>query len=499
MDLREFIDKLREAGELKDVNREVDWNVEASALFMKIQENKGPALLLNKVKGYDDARIVSGMFAGPGLLLPGKRRQWKRVSMALNIDANKYEEFVGKVLERLREPIKPNEVDTGPCKEKTMQGWGLDVTKLPFPKHTERDGGRYGHGCIVVKDPDTGLQVWSFTRFMIVNKNTLAIPLLDYPESSVAKVFKKSEEKGEKLQCAIVLGGDPSLTVATQFMLLLPGTYIPETASSLSRTPLELVKTETSDLLVPADAEVVIEGELLPRERVKEGPFTGAFKYYRERDQPVMKIKAITMRKNPIIPVFVEPAKFGDYLTLLSLMHSAELKRICDEYYFGTVRWVHLPVEARLGFCIVAGKIVHPGWPWVVSRHLYNNSVYFDKIIWVSATLDPDFELEAAFNDWVFKAHPQEGWIISEEEYRVPVNARYPSKAVTSTMLIVADFDPGKFKKEWLGIRCSFEEIFPEELRKKVVEEWKEYGFEVEPIVKEVDPYWAEWPKWTGE
>lgn len=491
MDLRDFVSRLKERGELREVEDALSPDLEVSALSMRVQEAKGPALLFKNVKGYEKAKVVSGIFAGPGMLMGGRRKLWTRVAMALGIEATKYVDFIERLLERLRSPIKPHEVKTGACKEEVHVGRGINVFEFPTLKHFPADGERYGHGCLVAKDPDTGLQVWSLTRWMVVNKDTLAIPLLDLPESAVAKVYRKYEAKGQDMPCALVVGGDPSITVASSFTALPPGAYIPEVASSLCRTPLELVKAETLDLLIPANAELVIEGKVLARGRVDEGPYTNFYRRLPRRKQPAMKIGAITHRKDPLIPVFVEPAKYGDLMTLASLTHSAELKRLCDEYYFGTVRWVHLPPEVRLGICIVAGLIVHPGWPWVVARHLFNNSMYFDKVLWVAPTLEPDFELEACFNDWNYKAHPEEGWIISAEEYKTPISARYPAGPTTSTLEVVADFDPGKFKPEWLGIRCCFEDIFPKEVRDAVVRNWRKYGMEVEPITKEIPPYWA--------
>ena len=162
------------------------------------------------------------------------------------------------------ERIPPVTVESGPVKENVLTGGDIDLLSFPVPKWNRLDGGRYVltyAGC-VTSDPDTGLHNVGIYRGMVGGKD--AIPVLMWRAQHWGGHFTKYEARGEKMPVAFVLGWEPSLGFTA-------GAPVPRDISeydvmgAIRGAPVELVPCETVPLLVPASAEIVIEGWIDPR------------------------------------------------------------------------------------------------------------------------------------------------------------------------------------------------------------------------------------------
>jgi 2,5-furandicarboxylate decarboxylase 1 len=286
-DLRVFLDKLQKTApeEVLRVKREVDPNFELSGVIAKLeQESKYPAVLFEKVKGTKFPVICN--------LLANR----KKMAVALDTTEEKLnEEF------RLREenslPLKT--VTDGPIKEVVLKGNGVNLLQLPQIVHNEKDGGPYiSAGVMIIKDPDTGAYNDGCYRHMIKNKNTLGIHLSQ--TSHAYRIYTKYEQKNEPMDVAIVIGHHPAFLLGS--LSFVPyGMNELEVDGGIMGENLEVVKCETVDLVVPAHAEIVIEGRIPPKVRKPEGPFgeyTGV--YGPQRLNPEIEVTAITMRKDAI-------------------------------------------------------------------------------------------------------------------------------------------------------------------------------------------------------
>ena len=250
-------------------------------------ENGGPALLFENVVG-SPAPVVTFLFGS-----------LKRINMVLGTADEK--ETIQRYLNALgkRWP-EPEIVKDGPCKEEIIVD--PDLTKhVPNITWGELDGGPYiTLPLVITKDRDTLQRNVGIYRFMIHGPQEGRMLLS--PTQHGGMMLKKSERNNEPLEMAIALGGDPVLYIAAVSSLGY-GEDEFALAGAIRGEPLKLVKCETIDLEVPATAECVIEGEILPNVRRPEGPFGEYTGYYGKRgDRAVFRVKCITRRKDYVFP-----------------------------------------------------------------------------------------------------------------------------------------------------------------------------------------------------
>lgn len=179
----------------------------------------------------------------------------------------------------------------------------VDLGRLPIPIHHEKDSGRYiTAGLLVSKDASTGARNVSIHRLQVLGPDRLGIMILP---RHLFHFYRAAEQAGKALEVAIVIGVDPLLLLASQALAPL-GFDEFTIASTLYGEPLKLVKCETVDLEVPAEAEIVLEGHILPGVRETEGPFGEYPRTYGPASpKPVIKLTAMTTRKNPIYHTIV--------------------------------------------------------------------------------------------------------------------------------------------------------------------------------------------------
>jgi 2,5-furandicarboxylate decarboxylase 1 len=283
-DLRSYLDgvKKRKGDDVLVVTQEVDPAYEITAIVVKLEREakRRPVLVFEKVKG-TRFPVLTNLHASRSRLA---------AAMRCAPDA-----MLKTYLGAMEKPLPPTVVATGPVKEVILKGDQIDLHDLPQIIHHEGDAGVYLTSAIsFAKDPAGETWNCAYNRLMIKGRDTTSIHLT--LGKHLWEFHKIAEARGESLPVAFAIGVHPAIALGS---LAIGSIDEDERAimGALLGEPLELVKCETSDVLAPAHAEIVIEAEILPGARTPEGPF-GEFTGYSlgQRDREVVKVTAITHR-----------------------------------------------------------------------------------------------------------------------------------------------------------------------------------------------------------
>ena len=286
-DLRSFLQCLESQGpdEFVRVKKEISPKYETTAILFKLEnQTKFPAVYFEKLEGYSIPAIAN---------LHATR---KRLALALETDeSNLVEEYRSREQTR----IPPELVKDGPAREVVYRGGEVDLGRLPLFIHFDINTAPYvTAGIVVARDPVSQVRNLSFNRGMLVRKDRLHMHLA--PGMHLARCQRNAEDRNQALEIAILIGVHPAFAIGA--LALAPfdvDEY--EVIGGMLREPVPLIKCETVNLEVPANAEIVLEGKILPHVRDDEGPFgeysghsVGVDKHH------VVEITAITQRKSPI-------------------------------------------------------------------------------------------------------------------------------------------------------------------------------------------------------
>jgi 2,5-furandicarboxylate decarboxylase 1 len=216
----------------------------------------------------------------------------------------------------------------------------IDVRRLlPIPTHSEHDNGAYiTAGLVIARNPQTGVQNVSINRIQVHAAERMAILMLP---RHLHSFYQAAEAAGEALPVAVVIGVDPLTLLASQAISPIDHDEL-EIAGALHGAPLPVAKCLTSDVRVPADAEIVIEGRILPGVREMEGPFGEFPKYYSAREaREVIAIDRITHRREPVFHTII-PAEM-EHLLLGAIPREATILAHLQRTFPGVLD-VHLAV-----------------------------------------------------------------------------------------------------------------------------------------------------------
>lgn len=335
-DMRAFLDLLRERGELEDVDGEIDLADVGKAL-KQTSHRQGPALMFNR--NGTEFPLVAGLYS-------------TRAKALLAFEATE-ETIIKKVMDGLEAPISPTMFEgPPPCQEEVMVGEDIDITRFPIPVYSPNDGGAYiTPGMVVSKDPETGIPDIGHYRFMVIGRDTLTFDA--QPAHRFGKHLAKYEKLGIKPKAALIIGLDPVLAY-TGPLQVPDDTNDWALAGGLRGAPVELAKTLTAEVDVPAYAEVVIEFEVNFTELLPEGPLGEYTGYYDAagKTSPSAKITAITHRKRPIFQGLLtgKPVTENHILKQIPFEVSffRNLKRL-----FPTVEQVAFPASGGVSFYVV--------------------------------------------------------------------------------------------------------------------------------------------------
>ncbi len=365
-DLRAFLKKLEKEGELKRITAEVDWKLEVTEITDRVTKQGGPALLFENIKG-SKVPLAINLF--------GTHR---RMNLALEVNelqevADRISGFIDfktpsglvdklKMLPKLGElgAFFPKTVKSGPCKEVVKRD-GFSLLDFPIIQCWPQDAGRFiTFPLVFTRNPETGKRNVGVYRMQVFDERTTGMHW--QTQKHGAEHFRRARSRyGEgKLEVAVAIGADP----ATVFCGIVPAPPDVDElllAGFLRRSPVELVKCETVELEVPANAEIVLEGYVDLNEFRREGPFGDHTGYYSLADDyPVFHVTCVTHRRDPIyLTTIVGPPPQEDYFMgyaieriLLPIM-KLQFPEIVD---------VHMPAEGIFhNLMIVSIRKSYPG------------------------------------------------------------------------------------------------------------------------------------------
>jgi 4-hydroxy-3-polyprenylbenzoate decarboxylase len=317
-DLRDFLDQLERRGALRRIGVEVDPRLEMTEICDRVLKAGGPALLFGKPKGHS-IPVLCNLFGTP-----------QRVALGMGEESVAALREVGKLLAFLKEPEPPKSLldawqntrpvymqvrnmapklrTSAPCQEIAWDGIDVDLARLPIQTCWPNDAAPLiTWGLTVTRGPHKERQNLGIYRQQVIARNKVIMRWLAHRGGALDFRDHAQKSPGDPFPVAVALGADPATILGAV-------TPVPDALSEyqfaglLRGSRTEIVKCVTHDLQVPATAEIVLEGSILPDandpsgyETAAEGPFGDHTGYYNEVERfPVLTIQRITMRREPI-------------------------------------------------------------------------------------------------------------------------------------------------------------------------------------------------------
>ncbi len=480
--LQEFMSALDRKGELKRVGVEVDPILEITEIADRVMRDGGPALLFEKVKGSPWPLLINAMgsesrmaMAFGSTTLDAKAAEiegllawiWKEVRNFSILSA------IPEALPKLpiAKSLLPRKVSRPLCREVIDDISGFD--SLPVLQCWPKDGGRFFTLPVVcTRDPDTGAQNWGMYRMQIYDNRSCGMHWHLHKDG--AHFFQKYRARKERMPVVVTLGSDPAVTYASTAPLP-EGVWEAIFAGFLRGKSTLVTKASLSEILIPADAEFVLEGYVDPEETRMEGPFGDHTGFYSLPDlYPVFHLERITRRKNPVFPatiVGIPPKEDCWMAKATERLFLPLLKQICPE-----IVDLSMPLEGVFHNCVVVSiRKRFPGHARKVMNFLWGmGQMMYTKMIVV---LDDDIDVQnhslvawKVFNnidagrDLVFSQGPLDALDHSSPQPRfgtrlgVDATRKWPEEGHTREWPDPLEMDPG--------------------VKQMVDGRWKEYGLE---------------------
>jgi UbiD family decarboxylase len=497
-DLRGWLKQVDALGELAVISRELDWNEESSALNYMVGQREGaPALLFEKIKDSKPGfRTLHNLF--------GTSKE--RVAVSFGFPAGKsITELIRMVRESFRRKIPPARVPPAgaPVNENVVTGDQCDITIFPAPKMWPLDGGRYlgTWDLFITRDLEDGHHNIGTYREMVKGPRELFVYWS--PGKDARLQADRYWDRGLSFPVASVYGPDPLLfTVSTQTLPKTESEY--DYAGGLAGEPIEVFQSEVTGLLLPAAAEIIIEGEMRPGNNSLEGPFGEFTGYYGrpEAQTPIIDVKCIRYRSNPILTC----ALMADYPAceqslLFSVIRSARIWADLDRLGVPGIRGVFSFPEAAGGFGATAVAIEqrYPGHAAQVASlaaQVPAGAYYAKYIIVVDDDVDPT-DIHQVLWAMTTRSDPatdidvlRETWSTYLDPTKNPPEERpYGSKA-----LINACKDHKHLKQ------FSKRSRIRREVYERLVKRWGEFGLKFPPpVITNFEEDGASIPEEKGE
>jgi len=323
---RDFVDQLRRNGELTRIPREVSTEFEIAGIIEALGEKP---VLFEKVTE-SNLPVVAGLLSSKDLIARG---------IGITKDT-----LLPKLSRAVEAPKAATVVSHGECQEVAENE--VDLTSLPIMRYTQKDGGKYIASAVaIVRDPEFNTRNMCFHRLMLLDRNHFVVRIVENRGTDTA--LKKA---GGELDVAFCIGNSTAVLLSASTTLPM-GVDELGMANALENT--ELVKCKTVDLEVPKDSEIILEGRIT-KDKATEGPFldlTGIVD--KSRQQPVVEIKCITHRKNPLYQTIL--AGRNEHKLLMGMPKEPtmfnEVNKVCqckDVYITpGGCSWLHAVVQIK--------------------------------------------------------------------------------------------------------------------------------------------------------
>jgi len=465
-DLRGFLKQLEENGELMRITKEVDWNLELSHIAKVNEEKNGPALLFENVKDYKTPVFVSALSS------------LKRLSIAMNMPIDTTLTQMAKAwVDRTKALIPPVYVESGPIKENIDKGEDVNLFKFPVPQFYKMDGGRYigTFVSVLTKDPETGWINIGTYRMQILDDKTCGIYLIKGKHGDLHR--QKYAKLNKPMQVAAVIGYDPLMFLASS-TLIGAGDDEYDYIGALRGAPVEVVKGEFVDLPIPANAEMVIEGELWPEELREEGPFGEYTGYYSGKGttpRHFINVKAVTYRNDMVFHATTVGRPVTDTHMILAMNHTATLWADLEAMRVPGIQSVYIPPESSGRFmAIVSVKQLYPGHSSMVGNAVIASTTgsYGVKVVVV---VDDDIAADDMGRViWAMSTRmaPERGCQIISRGRSTPLDPSLPIGNRDITSRIIMDCCvPYEWKEKPIPITLT------DSVLEMVKQKWLDYGF----------------------
>lgn len=394
LDLRDWLARVDAMGELVRVTDAVNRDEEMSAIaYLVAKQPSSPAVLFECAEGFEDSPVGARLLwniLGPSLA---------RVALTLEERPDTPTlELIRRTRDKLKLRIPPQEVsrDEAPVFENTLTGGQIDLDLLPIPRHWPLDGGRYAGtaDAVITRDPDTGYLNVGTYRMMQQGKSEVGLYLS--PGKDARLHIARAWERNQPIEVAAAWGIDPLfMLVGSQTFAKNVSEY--EFAGGIRGQPIPVVKGTATDLLLPARAELVIEGVIQPNAVRSEGPF-GEFPGYYGRPEagcPLIEIRALHFRSQPVLT----NALMADYPSceqsgFFSIVRSAKIWDDLDKLGIPGIRGVYAHPAAAGGFGMTVLSLEqrhagHAAQALALAAQVPGGAYYTKWIVAVDEDIDP--------------------------------------------------------------------------------------------------------------
>lgn len=468
-DMRDWIETCEKEGELKRIKTQVDWNLEIAHIATFNEIKRGPALFFENVKGYDIPVLASA------LTTP------KRLAITLGMPTsysmcNMSREWMKTITKGL---VKPVEVRDGPVMEEVVEAEKVNLFDFPAPLLYPQDGGRFigTTGFLVTEDPESGWTNLGTYRMQILDNNHAGVQIIKGKHADF--MMKKYEKMGKMMPAAAVIGSDP-IHFLVSSTLISAETDEYDIIGALRGEPIEIFKSDMTGLKLPANAEIILEGEIDPVNFMPEGPLGEYTGYYSGKakwglPKPCLTVKRILRRKKPIFWMTTVGKPIGDIHMIQSLNRTATLWTDLEMMRVPGVQSVYLPPESTGRFwAIVSVKTMYPGH----SNHVGNAVIStttghygLKGVIVVDADIPAD-DIGAVLWSLAVRYNPVQDTEIIKRGRSTPLDPSLPIDARDIVSRIIMDATiPYEWKEKPIEVKPD------EEMKRHVLSRWQEYGF----------------------
>ncbi|KAJ4028921.1 Ferulic acid decarboxylase 1 [Fusarium oxysporum] len=494
LDYRKFLDMLRHDNDLVEINTGVDPHLELGAIIRRVSEVNDKAPLFNNIKGARDGLWrVAGNAAS---LRPSKKDRYGRIARSLGLEPTaSWKEICHRWQSGKRAKVlPPNVLPTGPCKDNKIIGSKVDLNTLPVPFLHTGDGGKYiqTYGVHVLQIPHGSWTNWSIFRGMVYDKNRIVCLVGGGQHNSMIRDAWLAAGKKE-VPWALAFGVPPAASLAAA-MPVPEGVSEAEYVGALVGKPLDLVKCELNNLLVPANSEIVFEGTLSLTDKAYEGPFEdylGVIFEGDQRMQPLFTVDAITYRNDAIMPVSV-PGRITDESHTTAALASAELLELLQREGL-PIKEANCPLETYATWCALQVDTEKLGDMKTSSAELCRrigdlafkdkSCMLVNRIILIGDDIDV-FNWNDVMWALVTRCRPGKDEALFEEVRGHPITpymSHGPHGNPTQGGKIVSDcLMPIEYQGKKNFRECSFNKSYPDDIKNKVQAGWKDMGFTVQ-------------------
>ncbi len=393
-DLRDWLKRVEDIGELLRISEPVDTEEEMSAVsYLVAKQTPSPAILFDNPLGFENDRVGASLLwniLGPSL---------RRVALTFEESPDTHAvELIRRVKDKLKQRIPPREVPraTAPLYENTLTGKDIDLRKLPIPKHWPLDGGRYAGtaDAVITRDPDSGYLNVGTYRMMIQGKREAGLYLS--PGKDARLHINRAWQKGEAIHVAAAWGIDPLfMVVGSQTFAKNVSEY--EFAGGIKGEAVPVVRALHSDLLLPANAELVIEGIIRPGSVKTEGPFGEFTGYYGkpEGECPLVEVTAVHYRNKPVLTnALMADHPSNEQGTFVAVIRSAKIWDDLDKLGIPGIHGVytHPAAAGGIGMTVISVEqryAGHAAQVLALAAQVPGGAYYTKWIIAVDEDVDP--------------------------------------------------------------------------------------------------------------